>query len=308
MGRRGRSNDGPDGVYVVDKPRGPTSHDVVAQIRRVLRTRAVGHAGTLDPMATGVLVIAVGRATKLVPWLTAADKSYSATIQLGTGTDSLDADGDVVETKPVPPLDLATVKRVAAKRLGVQMQRPPAVSAIRVDGERLHEKVRRGEVVEAPLREVVVRSIDVTRVEGAEIDVTLTTGKGFYVRSFARDLAIDLETVGHLTALRRLASGAFVLDDACSMNDLAEHVPLDLAQAAARIMTCLELDADGVTHAKHGRPIPVAHVTSGDPQGEGPFGLVCASSTDSELLAVVRREEDLLKVVRGFPPRGQRTG
>jgi len=146
------------GVLVVDKPSGPTSHDVVAWARRALRTRAVGHAGTLDPMATGVLVLAIGEATKLVPYLTLDEKEYELELVLGAETDTLDAQGQVVAQAPVPSLDEAHVRAVAARFLGPQQQRAPVYSAIKVDGVALHRRARRGDVVEAPLRDVTAHS------------------------------------------------------------------------------------------------------------------------------------------------------
>ncbi|MCA9529246.1 MAG: tRNA pseudouridine(55) synthase TruB, partial [Myxococcales bacterium] len=204
-----------NGVLVVDKPAGPTSHDIVARARRALGTRRVGHAGTLDPMATGVLVLAIGEGTKLVPYLTAADKRYVATVRLGSSTTTLDAEGTVDAEAPVPSgLSVADVERAAERFAGGYAQRVPAVSAVKVEGRRLHERVRRGEVVDAPVREVALRALEVRRVSGADVELALECGKGFYVRAFARDLASALGTVGHLVALRRTRSGAFDVRDA----------------------------------------------------------------------------------------------
>jgi|LNFM01.1.fsa_nt_gb tRNA pseudouridine55 synthase len=204
----------PCGVLIVDKPGGCTSHDVVAWARRAFSTREVGHAGTLDPMATGVLVVLIGEATKLSTWVTSEDKSYEAELCFGRETDTLDADGVVTRELAAPLLDRASVEAAARSMLGAISQTPPAVSAIKVGGVAAHERVRRGEVVELPPREVVLRDVEITEVEGDRARMALSVSKGFYVRSFARDLAAKLGTVAHLTALRRTRSGVFSLSNA----------------------------------------------------------------------------------------------
>lgn len=293
------------GVLVVDKPRGPTSHDVVQRVRRALRTRAVGHAGTLDPMASGVLVVAVGEATKLVRWLTADDKAYRATIALGAETDTLDAEGEIVEEVPPGPIDLAAVQALAACFVGPQRQRPPAYSAIRVDGVRLHERARRGEEVEVPERDVVVHRLDVVRADPAEIELELVCSKGFYVRSLARDLARALGTRGHLTALRRTRSGAFELEGAVGAEALAAASESDEARAvlkarlrglvdACGAMPRVILDARLVEDARHGRRV---RAEERPPAGVEPVALL---DEDGALIAVARSEQDGLQVLRGF--------
>jgi tRNA pseudouridine55 synthase len=281
----------PHGVLVVDKPAGMTSHDVVARARRLLRTRAVGHAGTLDPAATGVLVLAVGEATKLVPWLTAADKAYTATIRLGVATDSLDADGVVVGSEPPPPLDREAVQRAADSFLGPHRQQAPAVSAIKVDGVRLHARARRGELVEPPFRDVELRSVTIESVNGPDIELSLCCGKGFYVRSFARDLAAHLGTLGHLTALRRTASGRFELSDACRLDEVARDRLLPLVEATARVLPTWEIDSAQASDARCGRRL------RGLPEGE------LAIVESGRLVAIVRpdpAEDGAHRVARGF--------
>ncbi len=203
-----------DGILLVDKAKGPTSHDVVARVRRALSQRSVGHAGTLDPMATGLLVIGLGEGTKLLAALTDDDKAYEARIELGTSTDTLDAEGTVTETAAVPTFDRATVERAVLDFVGTHLQVAPAYSAIKRDGRPLYELARRGEVVDAPTREVVLRTVAVGEISDRFIDIRMECGKGFYVRSFARDLAAALGTLGHLSALRRLASGGHRVNDA----------------------------------------------------------------------------------------------
>ncbi|MCA9612842.1 MAG: tRNA pseudouridine(55) synthase TruB [Myxococcales bacterium] len=286
-------SDAPHGVLVVDKPPGMTSHDVVSRVRRAFRTRAVGHAGTLDPMATGVLVVAIGEATKLVPWLTADDKSYDATLRLGTATDSLDADGAVTETASVPELTRDEIRDAANAFLGPHAQRAPAVSAIKVDGVRLHARARRGEVVEPPLRDVVLHEVAIRAYEARDVELSLRCGKGFYVRSFGRDLAARLGTLGHLTALRRTASGRFDLAASVGLDALDGADLLSLPDAATRLLPPAILTEGAAEAARCGRRI---HGVEGDE---------VAALHQGKLVAVLRRDPNdpsVHRVVRGFAP------
>lgn len=244
------------GVLVVDKPKGPTSHDVVAQVRKALKTRAVGHAGTLDPMATGVLVLAIGDATKLVPWLTADDKAYETTIRLGAATDTLDAEGAVVGTAPVPTLTAETLEAVLAiERLRTE-QVPPAYSAIRIAGERAHDLARQGKLEgDLPPRAVAVRALELLGLEGEDVRVRADVAKGYFVRSLGRDLAAGLGTLGHLSALRRTRSGGFTLADAVPLAELTADRLMPLATGAARALPVSILDEAGVRAAGFGQRI-----------------------------------------------------
>ena len=287
----------PAGVLVIDKPRGPTSHDVVARVRRALKTREVGHAGTLDPMATGVLVVAVGEATKLVPWLTAHEKAYRTTIRLGVATSSLDAEGTVVESVAVPDDAFDRLEEALAAERARSEQIPPAVSAIKIDGVAAHARVRRGETLELPPRAVAVHDLTVlgVRREAHEIDLEIRCAKGYYVRSLARDLAERLGTVGHLTMLRRTASGPFGLDEAVALDapDLAEHL-LPLTRAAARTLGTVTLTDEGAIRAGHGKKLFAEHFVEG--LLDGPRAWIHGE----RLVAVGQRVGDLAEVVRGF--------
>lgn len=268
-----------NGVLVVDKPKGPTSHDVVAKVRRMFKTRQVGHCGTLDPMATGVLVVAIGEATKLVPWLTADDKTYFATIALGIETDSLDADGK--ETRRVPISDElraalalsiesdeeSMLTRAVAAEVARTEQVPPAVSAIKIDGERAHVLARRGEAPEMAPRPVAVRDIQIIGVELEPVPLLrlqVDVAKGYYVRALARDLAASLGTVAHLTGLRRIRSGAFVTGDMISLEDDGPNEiglkVFSLESAAKRALPVSVLDEAGVRAAGFGQKVPAASI------------------------------------------------
>ncbi|AKF06244.1 tRNA pseudouridine synthase B [Sandaracinus amylolyticus] len=299
-------------MLVVDKPRGPTSHDVVAWARRALGTRAVGHAGTLDPMATGVLVLGVGEGTKLTPYLMSEDKAYETTIVLGAETDTLDAEGRATSEHDVPALDRATVEAACARFVGTYLQRAPAVSAIKKDGVALHERVRRGEDVEAPEREVRCDAIEVLDVRAREIDLRVRCGKGFYVRSLGRDLARELGTRGHLGALRRTRSGAFGAEDALSGEvlqrarrgdeDARAQVRASLRSLEAALSTIARLDvgASGARELRHGRALRIEEPVVREP--------IAALDESGELVAIVRWSEGALRVVRGFAPRASVEG
>jgi len=233
----------PPGLIVVDKPDGMTSHDVVAKVRRIMGTRKVGHAGTLDPMATGVLVLGIERATKLLGHLALDTKAYLATIRLGASTTTDDAQGETVSTADTSDVSAVTDEAIAAgiaKLTGHIQQVPSAVSAVKVDGKRAYARVRAGEQVELAARPVEVSRFDllsVRREDGLELDVMVECSSGTYVRALARDLGADLGVGGHLAALRRTRVGPFDLRVVVTLEKLAEQpalsLPLSDAVAAA---------------------------------------------------------------------------
>ena len=212
--------DGPSGVLLIDKAPDMTSHDVVAIARRALNTKKIGHCGTLDPMATGLLMLVIGRATKIQDLLMSEDKLYEGTITLGTSTSTQDREGEVLETKPVPDLTTEQIHAAFDTFVGPFEQIPPMVSAIKMDGVPLYKLARKGQVVERAPRPVHITSYAVTRVALPEIDFTVHCSKGFYVRTYAHDLGERLGTLGHLSALRRTRSGKFTLERAVAVADL----------------------------------------------------------------------------------------
>ncbi len=206
------------GLIVVDKPEGPTSHDVVGRVRRVLGEKRVGHAGTLDPLASGVVVIVVGRATRLSPYLTSDDKRYRATVRLGFATTTYDRQGDpLAPPGPVPADVEARLRDALDARLGTQPQTPPAYSAKKIDGERAHRLARRGEAVAPAPALVTLKAWTLVALEGDTATIDLHTSAGFYVRSLAHDVGAALGCGGHLAALRRTGSGRFLIDDAVAL-------------------------------------------------------------------------------------------
>lgn len=276
---RERREPAPDGLLILDKPSGWTSHDVVAKVRYLAATRKVGHAGTLDPMATGVLVLGIGRATKLLTFLVGCDKAYAATIRLGATTVTDDAEGEITATSPVDPdVDLEMAIRALT---GDIAQVPSAVSAIKIDGKRSYARVRGGEQVALAPRPVTVSRFVAGRREAVVVDgipmldveVEVTVSSGTYVRALARDLGAALGVGGHLTALRRTRVGEFGLPDASALADL-EHrasgdlpvIPLDATSAAftRRLLTEAEARAisfgQRIPSAEPGRTAPIAAV------------------------------------------------
>ncbi|HKQ68713.1 MAG TPA: tRNA pseudouridine(55) synthase TruB [Polyangiaceae bacterium] len=292
----------PSGVLIIDKPSGLTSHDVVARVRKALATRAVGHAGTLDPAATGVLVVLVGEATKLAPYLTQQDKTYDATVTFGTSTTTLDAEGDVVARAPLPD-ELVREPRAAIERaLAIERERteqiPPAFSAIKLAGRPAYERARRGE--EVPLVARSVRIVDARVVAMAKETVTLSlrVSKGYYVRSFARDLGATLGVPSHLSVLRRVASGLFTLAEALPLSSSGEELLgalLPVEDAARRVLAAAELSAEGAFRAVRGQPLVAEHFTVAPPAGSSAW-----FNRAGELVAVGRATEQGFAVERGF--------
>jgi tRNA pseudouridine55 synthase len=209
-----------EGILLVDKPRDHTSHDVVARLRGKLKMKRIGHAGTLDPMATGLLVILVGKATKVSQYLVGLDKEYEGTIELGKVTDTQDADGEVMETRPVPPLSEADVLTAVKTFLGDQYQMPPMYSAIKIAGVPLYKSARKGEEIEREPRFIRVMSWDVLRFATPQIDFRLTCTKGTYVRTLAHDLGAKLGCGAHLSALRRTATDKFKVGQALTLEQI----------------------------------------------------------------------------------------
>jgi len=209
-----------EGILLVDKPRDHTSHDVVARLRGKLKMKRIGHAGTLDPMATGLLVILVGKATKVSQYLVGLDKEYEGTIELGKVTDTQDADGEVMETRPVPPLTDADVLTAVKTFLGDQYQMPPMYSAIKIAGVPLYKSARKGEEIEREPRFIRVMSWDVLRFATPQIDFRLSCTKGTYVRTLAHDLGAKLGCGAHLSALRRTATDKFKVGQALTLEQI----------------------------------------------------------------------------------------
>jgi tRNA pseudouridine55 synthase len=276
------------GLVVVDKPPGLTSHDVVARVRRLAGTRKVGHAGTLDPMATGVLVLGVNRATRLLGHLLVTDKVYDATIRLGSSTTTDDAQGEVVSTASTADLTEEAVLTALGAFVGTIDQVPSTVSAIKVGGRRAHELARAGEEFELEPRSIRVDSIEVDEMREAEsgidLDVSVRCSSGTYIRSIARDLGARLQTGGHLTALRRTAVGPFALATARTLEQLADEMALiPITDAARTAFPSYELDDAQAVDVSFGRKLSL---------DLGRSGPVAMFDPDGEFLALYERVQD----------------
>ncbi|HEY6567985.1 MAG TPA: tRNA pseudouridine(55) synthase TruB [Actinomycetota bacterium] len=263
---------GPDGLLLIDKPKGITSHDAVAQVRRALSTKKVGHAGTLDPMATGLLVMGVGRATRLLRFLGDLPKTYEATMRLGVETSTLDADGDVTRTAAVDVSE-DSLHAAVAGLVGDSMQRPPSFSAVKVGGRKLYDAARQGETLEAEPRPIHVERFDVRARRGDDVDVLIICGGGTYVRVLAADVGSALGCGAHLTALRRTAIGPFEADAATPPDRPGE--PLPLARAVGHLPPWPVDDEEAIA-VSHGRILA--------PSGlRGPFAV---TAPDGRVLGV----------------------
>jgi tRNA pseudouridine55 synthase len=269
---------GPEGLLLIDKPAGITSHDVIDRVRWSLGTRKVGHAGTLDPMATGLLVIGVGRATRLLRFLADLDKTYEGTARLGVETDTLDADGDVTRMVDLPAtVTSAEIRRAMASLEGESMQRPPAYSAVKVGGRKLYEAARAGDVLEAAARRIRVRGFELVRAAGADVDFRVTCSSGTYVRVLLADVGTALGCGAHLTRLRRSAIGPFRIEEATAPD--APGPPLALERAVAHLPR-VDLDPEEAVAARHGRIL--------GPAGRaGPYGVF---SPEGRLIGVYEDE------------------
>jgi tRNA pseudouridine55 synthase len=290
------------GLVIVDKPGGWTSHDVVARLRRLAGTRRVGHAGTLDPMATGVLVVGVNAATRLLHHLVLTDKAYTATIRLGQATLTDDAEGEVISAVSAVAVDEPAVRAAMARLTGEISQVPSAVSAIKVDGERAYHRVRAGQSVALAARSVTVDRFAATRItrpvaDLLDVDVEVECSSGTYVRALARDLGAALGVGGHLTALRRTRVGPFTVADAHTLDELAglaDPVTLPLAAAVRTAFAAREISAAQARELSFGRPLPTAGIT----------GVHGAFAPDGTVVALLREDAGSARPVLVFTPAG----
>jgi len=284
-----------DGIVLVDKPQGPTSHDVVARARRIFNTRKVGHAGTLDPMATGMLVLGIGRGTRLLGYLSANDKEYVATMRLGITTDTDDAQGTIIAEADAAAITDAQILEVVRDYRGHISQRPSSISAIKVDGKRAYARVRDGEQIELPSREVTILDLEILKLERLpdlrviDVDIRVVCSSGTYIRALARDIGAQLNVGGHLTALRRTRSGVF--SQMVELQDLEETPQIvPLADAVRQAFPSVQVPQREEVRARHGLRFP-----SPIDAGSGLHGVFASNgdvislseNIDSELVPVV---------------------
>jgi tRNA pseudouridine(55) synthase len=292
------------GLLLVDKAGGMTSHDVVARARRVLSVRKVGHAGTLDPMATGLLILGVGAATRLLGYIGGHDKTYEATIRLGQSTVTDDREGEVLTTASTAHLDDDVIRAALTAQTGPLQQVPSAVSAVKIDGRRSYDRVRAGEAVELAARSVTVHALDVHRIgrpmpDVVDVDVTVTCTAGTYIRAIARDAGAALGVGGHLTALRRTASGPFAVDRAAPVEEAGAALLagesngfLGLTEAATTVFPTRPVTEEEARALTYGQRIPPT----------GAPGLHAAVDPEGRLYALVEDAGATARVAVGFPP------
>jgi tRNA pseudouridine55 synthase len=285
-----------DGFLVVDKAGGMTSHDVVAVGRKALGTRKVGHAGTLDPMATGILVLGFGNGTRLLQYITDGDKSYVATIVLGASTITDDSEGEILESTDASKVADTEIQRVLATMVGTIAQRPSSVSAVKVGGERAYDRVRAGETFELAAREVTISQLNILDIRHlqstTEVDIEVTCSAGTFIRAIARDLGSELKVGGHLSALRRTRVAGFTLDSAVSFEDLKaqKFTALGLADVARVTFAVRELTLEEVQELSFGRPL-----------GEnGHTQIAAGMSPDNRLIALLKDEGAKAKPIAVF--------
>lgn len=302
---------GPNGILLVDKPADWTSHDVVARVRRIAGTRKVGHAGTLDPMATGVLVLGLGPSTRLLTYVVGSDKEYLATIRLGASTTTDDAEGETLGWAPPERVRAITPERLAdavTHLTGELDQVPSSVSAVKVDGKRSYARVRAGEQVELKPRRVTVSAFDVLDSREAsvgdaialDVDVRVVCSSGTYVRALARDLGVALLTGGHLTALRRTRVGPFAAADARPLDDLdVASALLRPASAASALFPALQLTEGQATDLGHGKRIAV---------GAADAETMAAVAPDGRLVGLASVKGGRARTIVNFPAEPEQTG
>ena len=304
MSPRRPDADVPPGLLLVDKAAGMTSHDVVARARRALSVRKVGHAGTLDPMATGLLILGVGAATRLLGYVGGHDKTYEATIRLGQATVTDDREGEVLATASTASLDDVAIRTALAAQTGPLQQVPSSVSAVKVDGRRSYDRVRAGEEVELAPRSVTVHRLDVHGItrptpDLVDVEVTVSCTAGTYIRAIARDAGAALGVGGHLTALRRTVSGPFSVADASPVEEAAATLiagggagVLGLTEAATTVFALRSVTPEESRALVHGQRIPASGVP----------GLHAAVDSDGRLVALVEDAGSTARVAVGFPP------
>lgn len=271
----------PSGLLIIDKPAGPTSHDVVGRVRRAAGTRRVGHAGTLDPLASGLLLVGVGRATRLIEYLVGLDKVYETTVRLGRATTTYDAEGEVAAEKPVT-VDEAAIRAALDAFRGPIHQRVPPFSAVKRDGQPLYKRARRGEAIDLPEREVTIHALDLLAYEPPLLTLRIASSSGTYIRSLAHDLGQVLGCGGHVDTLRRTAIGRFTLADAVALDELTPalfHAHLRPPEAAVGHLPRVMFNADEARLLGQGQRLPAPD--------DAPPGDVAAFGPDERFIGVV---------------------
>jgi tRNA pseudouridine55 synthase len=291
------------GIWVVDKPSGPTSHDIVAAARRCLGTRRVGHAGTLDPMASGVLILLVGEATKLSDVATSEDKAYVTEVRFGRGTDSFDAEGQTTEEVALGAdwLDAARLQSALEQERQRASQVPPAVSAVKVAGQRSYRLAREGRAPELAARAVSVQALELLDWCSESVRLELRVSKGYYVRSLARDLGAALGAPAHLSRLRRVQSGGFRIEEASAWPPTGAPALIPLCEALPRLLPTARLTTPGVARARQGKTLTADDFLERSVlEAAAPGATVAWTDAEGSPVALGRRDGDVYRIRRGF--------
>lgn len=308
--RRGAPPSNPiSGILLVDKPAGITSHDVVARARRIIGTRKIGHAGTLDPMATGLLILGINNSTRLLTWLVGLDKEYTATIRLGASSTTDDAEGELgarADRFALTAISDSALAAAMARLTGALSQRPSSVSAIKVDGKRAYTLAREGAELVLPARAVTVSefvALAVRRGEWFDLDVRVQCSSGTYIRALARDLGDDLEVGGHLTALRRTRIGPFRVDDAAPIDERLANAIVSPADAASRLFPVVQLTEDLAIDLAQGKRIALSGPANDDGREtvDGRVGPIAALAADGRLVGLIELVDAHAKILVNFP-------
>jgi tRNA pseudouridine55 synthase len=297
-----------EGALLINKPPGPTSHDIVDEARRILRTKRIGHTGTLDPFAAGLLVLLLGPATRLAEYLKDHEKTYRGVIRLGVKTDTDDVTGTVIKEKTVPPLSARSIENEMKRFRGKSSQKAPAYSAVKVSGERLYRRARRGAEVKAPTREIEIYSLSLVGYNRPDLVFEVTCSSGTYVRALARDIGEALGCGAHLTSLTRTAAGPYELSDSITIDELKtgdidiwreKNAFIPMAEVLPDFPT-IEITGEDATRVSHGKEIALARADEAE-------GLLVKLVLDGTLAAVGRVDGDSVRPVKVFlsqPPHG----
>lgn len=284
-----------DGFLFIDKPVDWTSRDVCNKISHLLNTKKVGHTGTLDPFATGLLIVAIGSASKFIPFLEDLDKTYIAELQLGTKTNTADKTGEIIEEKPIPSFVKEDIEKVFESFIGESMQIPPMTSAIHVDGKKLYELAHKGIEIERKPRKINIHELKLISFENDKIVFLATVSKGTYIRTLGEDIANKLGTVGHLTELRRTRISKYLINDAITIEKVNEKEIIPISVIADKVMKIVEIDITYISKVKNGVSFEKSKINN---SGEDIILLIDKISKDP--LAIYKLENGMYKCLRGL--------
>lgn len=287
-----------DGIIIINKPKGYTSHDIVGKVRKIYNTKKVGHTGTLDPNATGVLPILIGKATKLSNYLTEHNKQYIATLKLGEKRDTGDSEGKIIKTEEVPPLNKENIEEILKSFLGKQLQTPPMYSAIKINGKKLYEYARVGKVVEIPKREIEIYNIKLNNIKESEIEFLVDCSKGTYIRSLCEDIAKKIGTLGFMKELIRTKVDKFDIENSYSLEELEENkenVKIISIEELFENNKKIVLDGEKLTLFLNGGRINIGKIDVGGDESRAPFKIARIYNSQNQFIGTGILTKNILK-------------